>query len=101
MNVEISDDLIKELKGEPRLCPIICPQGQTAEGDHCIAAKARPEKAKAVEKKRPAKEEPKQASKPQRPPAQRVEASRPARQQEAAPATRRASGSSVNSGVGF
>jgi len=38
-SVDISDAFISELKGQSnRVCPLVCPKGKVADGDHCIAA---------------------------------------------------------------
>jgi peptidoglycan hydrolase-like protein with peptidoglycan-binding domain len=40
-SVDISDAFISELKTQSaRVCPLVCPKGKVADGDHCIAAVA-------------------------------------------------------------
>jgi caspase domain-containing protein len=99
VKLDITDDFLSELKRQARVCPVVCPQGQAPDGDHCVVAKAKPEKSKAAER-RPAKEERRQASKPQRQPAARNEAP-PSRQREARPVLRSGGGASTMTGVGF
>jgi hypothetical protein len=42
-SVDISDAFISELKGQSnRVCPLVCPKGKVADGDHCIAAEKPP-----------------------------------------------------------
>jgi Caspase domain/Putative peptidoglycan binding domain len=38
-NAEITDSLVSDLRGQSaRICPLTCPTGQVAEGEHCVAA---------------------------------------------------------------
>ena len=38
-SVDISDAFVSELKAQSnRVCPLVCPKGNVADGDHCVAA---------------------------------------------------------------
>jgi peptidoglycan hydrolase-like protein with peptidoglycan-binding domain len=42
-SVDISDAFISELKAQStRVCPLVCPKGRIADGEHCIAAEKPP-----------------------------------------------------------
>jgi hypothetical protein len=95
VKLDITDDLIEELKRQQRVCPLVCRDDQVAQGDQCIA-KAAPEKSKATEKR--AKDEPKQATKQRRD----RDDDPPRRQREAGPVLKSGGGGgSTMTGVGF
>jgi uncharacterized caspase-like protein len=42
-SVDISDAFVSELKAQStRVCPLVCPKGKVADGEHCIAAEKPP-----------------------------------------------------------
>ncbi|HJZ69347.1 MAG TPA: caspase family protein [Blastocatellia bacterium] len=75
-SVDISDAFISELKTQStRVCPLVCPKGRVADGEHCIAAEKPPRAAHQKDEEEPAahtraahqkdEEKPSQKSKPQ------------------------------------
>ena len=75
-SVDISDAFVSELKAQStRVCPLVCPKGKVADGEHCIAAEKPPRVAHQKDEEEPAahtraarekdEEKPSQKSKPQ------------------------------------
>jgi hypothetical protein len=75
-SVHISDAFVSELNAQStRVCPLVCPKGRVAEGEHCIAAEKPPRAAHQKDEEEPAahtraarqkdEEKPSQRSKPQ------------------------------------
>src|SRR6516225_4821827 len=75
-SVDISDAFVSELKAQStRVCPLVCPKGKVADGEHCIAAEKPPSVAHQKDEEEPAahtraarekdEEKPSQKSKPQ------------------------------------
>jgi hypothetical protein len=53
--VDISDAFISKLKAQStRVCPLVCPKGIVAEGEHCIAAEKPPRVAHQKDEEEPA-----------------------------------------------
>jgi hypothetical protein len=54
-NVDISDAFVSELKAQStRVCPLVCPKGKVADGEHCIAAEKPPRVAHQKDEEEPA-----------------------------------------------
>jgi hypothetical protein len=54
-SVDISDAFISELKAQStRVCPLVCPKGTIADGEHCIAAEKPPRVAHQKDEEEPA-----------------------------------------------
>jgi hypothetical protein len=107
-DVAVTDSFVSELRDQQlKNCQLVCPGGQTAAGDVCIAGKKSSEPTKAARQhddaqekpkanRQPAKQEIKQADKkPERPAAQ------PQVHQEVSSAPRESHGGGTMIGVGF
>jgi hypothetical protein len=54
-SVDISDAFVSELKAQStRVCPLVCPKGKVADGEHCIAAEKPPRVAHQKDEEEPA-----------------------------------------------
>jgi len=71
-DIDITDDLVSELKKQSgRVCPLVCPSGQTAQGDTCIANAPAKTPPAATQAQKPSKQQKSTASsRPSQPPSQ-------------------------------